>query len=487
MTIDKQGCCARCGAMLRRRSGQRGQAWCDPCRRAGPDPRRDLPAGFYFQDPVAAALGDYDFRTVFRRIRMATSWPQQTLAEVTGLEQSRISAIERGVRPLRDVAVVAQVATRLGIPAILLGFGATVGAAGADGRKLVSWVDRRDFVQYVGTLALSATGVAGLDVDRLITLLPFADPTGTRHIGLADVEALERATAEYERVLHTYGGGYACDVATAHFRATLPLLNAQADPAVRTRLHAATAHLALQAGYMSFDLEQHESARRLFLAGMEIAQGAQDPVTTDLSAHICGNMARQALRLQRPDEALRLVRIGQAVSQGAHPVSPDTATALHTNLAFAYAAQGDIRHTERALGDAEQEFTEIDLANASPWACVDGPVKLITWQGHARYELGRACGDKDSLKRAIPALIDVTGNPRALSVAAYLPDLAGAHALTGDIDRAVQIGHQAAEMASSMHSRLALGQLRTLSAVLEPLNSSPGVSELRERLHLTAA
>jgi hypothetical protein len=58
VTIEKLGCCARCGALLRRDSGQRGQAWCDPCRRAGPDPRRDLPPRFYFEDSMAAALSE---------------------------------------------------------------------------------------------------------------------------------------------------------------------------------------------------------------------------------------------------------------------------------------------------------------------------------------------------------------------------------------------------------------------------------------------
>ncbi|MGH3720019.1 MAG: hypothetical protein ACRDRI_14500 [Pseudonocardiaceae bacterium] len=42
------GCCTRCGVPLRR-TRRRGQAWCDPCQRTGPDPRRDLPAGFHFQ------------------------------------------------------------------------------------------------------------------------------------------------------------------------------------------------------------------------------------------------------------------------------------------------------------------------------------------------------------------------------------------------------------------------------------------------------
>jgi transcriptional regulator with XRE-family HTH domain len=157
-----QGCCARCGA-------QPSSVWCDPCRRAGPDPRRELPAGFYFQDSVAAAVIDYDFGAVFRRVRAHTGWSQQALADLVGLDQTRISAIERGVRRLRDVALVAQVATALGIPPVLLGFGkpgTTVGQARGDGREWVSWVDRRDFVQQVAALALGVGGMAGLDIDE---------------------------------------------------------------------------------------------------------------------------------------------------------------------------------------------------------------------------------------------------------------------------------------------------------------------------------
>ncbi|MGH3936059.1 MAG: helix-turn-helix domain-containing protein [Pseudonocardiaceae bacterium] len=129
--------CTRCQAELRR-IRRSDAALCDPCRRVGPDPRRELPPGFFFQDPLVAALADYDFGVVFRRVRAATGWSQQTLASLVGLDQTRISAIERGVGRLRDVALVAQVATALWIPPALLGFGTTVGAAGGEGRKLVS-------------------------------------------------------------------------------------------------------------------------------------------------------------------------------------------------------------------------------------------------------------------------------------------------------------------------------------------------------------
>jgi transcriptional regulator with XRE-family HTH domain len=81
-----------------------------------------LPEGFYFQDRIVAALADYDFGTLFRAVRMATGWSQQTLGELVGLDQHRISAIERDVRRLRDVALIAQGRQRLVHPSRSAGF-----------------------------------------------------------------------------------------------------------------------------------------------------------------------------------------------------------------------------------------------------------------------------------------------------------------------------------------------------------------------------
>ena len=179
MTTNGQGC-ARCGARLRHHGRSGTRDWCDPCRRAGPDPRLDLPTGFYRQDRVVAALADYDFGALFRGAGAAAGGPHPTLGELGGRGQHRVSAIERGARRLRDVALVAQAATGLCIPPALLGFGGcatTVGVAGGNRRELVSWVDRRDFVQQAAALALGVAGITALDIDRLTALLPHADPT----------------------------------------------------------------------------------------------------------------------------------------------------------------------------------------------------------------------------------------------------------------------------------------------------------------------
>ncbi|MGH3833934.1 MAG: helix-turn-helix domain-containing protein [Pseudonocardiaceae bacterium] len=219
-----------------------------PTRRppVGPAP------GFYDQAPLPIALEGLDFGAVFLAIRAHTHWSQQTLGEYLGFEQCQVSHIENGKRSLHDLATAIRVANRLAIPAGRLGFahGITVGHRTTTGRK-GSGVDRRDFVEHVGALTLGAG--AGLDIDRLIALLPHAEPTGTRHIGAADVEAIEQATAAFRSQDFTHGSGRARDVAVTQLRVTLPLLDAQVAPEVRPRLLLSTADLATQAGWMAFE------------------------------------------------------------------------------------------------------------------------------------------------------------------------------------------------------------------------------------------
>lgn len=463
---------------------------CDPCHRAGPDPRRELPAGFYLQDPILAALADYDFGTVFRTVRAHTGWSQQTLGNLVGLDQTRVSAIERGVCRLRDVALVARAATGLWIPSALLGFGATVGEAGVAGRKGVSWVDRRDFVQHIAALALGVTGVTGLDLDRLAALLPHADPTGTRHIDAADVEAIEQATATFRRQDFAQGSGLSQAAAVTQLRSVLPLLDAQATAGVRSRLLVATADLALQAGYMSFDVLRHEAARRLWMIGLALARAAEDPQGSDLTVYLLYDMALQAVHLDRPDEALRLVHLGHAAAAGPHPMSASTSCCLVSIQARAHAAQGDAAGCDRALGQAVELVSTIDPVTTPPWGAHAGEAGMSGYHGAAHYTLGLAGGDPGAAARAVPLLRHAVGNFGAGYTrlrALYLPDLAGAHALAGDTDTAVTVGHQAIDVVTALHSPRAYDRLRILNTTLEPLHTSAGVAELRGRLTALAA
>jgi transcriptional regulator with XRE-family HTH domain len=80
-----------------------------------------LPAGFYANPDVVAALADYEFGRFFRIVRTDLRMTQEQFGLLVGLAQSRICKIENGVR-LRDIESVARVASVLGTPPDLLGF-----------------------------------------------------------------------------------------------------------------------------------------------------------------------------------------------------------------------------------------------------------------------------------------------------------------------------------------------------------------------------
>ncbi|MGH3869876.1 MAG: hypothetical protein ACRDQ4_28005, partial [Pseudonocardiaceae bacterium] len=351
-----------------------------------------------------------------------------------------------------------------------------------------SAVYRRNFVEHITGLTIGA-GVAGLDIDRLTALLPQAEPTGTRHVSAADVQAIEQATAEFTRQDFAHGSGIARDTAVAHLTATLPLLGAEVTPDVRPRLYLATARLATQAGWMSFDVKRDDAARRLWLIGLDIARTADHPQGSDLTVYLLADMALQAVRLGRPDEALHLVHLGHITAAGPHPVSASTISLLASIQARAHAAQGDAGGCDRALGQALENVAAIDPATAPPWTAYLGDTGVPGHQGTVHYTLALRSRDPRAASRAVPLLGQAMGfgpgygRVRAL----YLPDLAGAHAIAGDIDTGVTLGHQAIDAVTALHSPRAYDRLRVLNTALEPLHTSAGVAELRDRLASTAA
>jgi hypothetical protein len=158
--------------------------------------------------------------------------------------------------------------------------------------------------------------------------------------------------------------------------------------------------------------------------------------------------------------------------------------------AQAYAVAGNAVGCDRALGQAEERFTAIDPATRPPWGAHLDSVDLAACRGNAYHELAFTRGDPRTAAQAVPLLghaVDHFGPAYARAQAIYLPDLAGAYALGGDADTAVAVGHQAVDAVTAVSSPRAHDRLHTLHTVLEPLHTSPGVAELRDRLTATAA
>lgn len=479
MTSDAGHRCRSCGCGLRR--GHLG-VLCDPCTRAARSYAQcPVPDGFYDTPAMRTALANYDFGPVFRAVRLQAALSQEELGFLIGLSQPRVSAVERGEHRLRDVSVVARIAAALGIPAPLLGFHSS--PAGSVNAQEVSWVDRRDFFSAVTAITLGV----GLhpELARLEALLPVrSDPPTPHRIGAADVEAIQETTAAFRLSDYRHGGGLSRAAAVAQLGYVLQLQDAQCTDPVRAHLLLATADLAMAAAWMTYDVEQHEAARRLWMIALDTARRADHARSADLTVILLLDLAHQALHLERPDEALRLVQLGAATATShRYPVSASSRSYIAATMAWCHASLGDADPCERALGDAQDFYANADPATAPPWAAHVIPAEIAAQHGHSFFVLAQA------QPRYAPAAIehlrdavDGFGPTYARSRAVNLPGLAGSYFRIGELDSAVTIGHEAVTEISTLSSKRAYARLRTLADTAAPFEHDAGVAELRHRI-----
>jgi transcriptional regulator with XRE-family HTH domain len=432
---------------------------------------------------LRAVLAAYDFGPVFRAVRQAGKLSQEELGLLVGLSQARVSDVERGRHRLRSVAVIARVAGGLGIPGRLLGFDPTT-AGSVKRDEEVRWVDRRDFFTTVTAITLGMDTFP--DLERLEALLPHqSDPPTPRRIGAADVAAIEGATAAFRLSDRRHGGGLSRAAAVAQLGYVLKLQDAACSDQVRADLLLATADLAGTAAWMTYDVEQHDAARRLWMIALDTARQADDhPRSTDLTVHMLQDMVHQALHLGRPEEALRLVQLGAATATNrAYPVNASTRSYIATNLAWCHASLGEAESCHRALDQAQQIYTNADPATVPPWAAHIVPAAIAAQHGHSLFLLSRT--DPGYAPAAIEHLRSAVGGyarDSARSRAAHLPGLAGSYFLAGEVDSAIATGHEAVTAISTLSSTRAYARLRTLADTAEPHRHQPDVAELRERI-----
>ncbi|MCA1705382.1 MAG: aminoglycoside phosphotransferase family protein [Actinobacteria bacterium] len=252
--------------------------------------------------------------------------------------------------------------------------------------------------------------------------------------------------------------------AIAQLRSVLRLRAAAASLAIRVRLEIAAADLAMLAAWCSYDVEQHEQARRLWTVALELCRHTEHPRAADLAVDVLLDIAHQSLHLMRPDEALRLAGFGFTVESNSPGVVSDATRSYIANVqSWSYAVLGDITACERALGRAEQHFAAVDPGTAPSWAAHVDFAEFAAQQGHAWYLL--SVTQPDAAARAVPLLAAATGaqgSDYARTRAVNLAGLAGSYARADDIDAAVNIGRRALEEISRTSSVRAYRRLRML-------------------------
>jgi transcriptional regulator with XRE-family HTH domain len=462
-----------------------------PCANLAKVAKR-IPVGFYETPKLRAALSDCDFGPVFSAVRKQAHLSQTELGSLVDLTQSRVSAVERGERGIGHIKLVARVATRLGIPAHLLGF-----AADSDGNltgKEVSWVDRRDFI----TLVTAATLGSNLhpELARLGSVLPGRLAPVTRpRIGEADVEAIESITDGFRRWDLAHGGGLCRSAALAQLHQVRTLKDAVCSPEVRTRLLVATAELSSMAGWLTYDVEDHDAARRLWTFALDMARRGEDhPRSTDLTISILLDMAHQALHLHRPGEALQFTRLAEAsASNRRYPASLTAQAYISAVLGWCRASLGEAEPTRRAIGESQERYGQAESSPTPPWANFHGSgwptnAEITAQQGYSLYLL--ALSDRRFAPEAVEKLtVAVSGYSAAheRSRAVNLPPLASAQFLAGDTTAALDTSRQAITAISGLSSVRCYARLRNVDTVAADFADQADVAQLRADLETALA
>ena len=284
-------------------------------------------------------------------------------------------------------------------------------------------VRRREFGKLA--TAVTVTAVGGW---------PFGE-----HIGQADARRLLTAVDELVKQDQQTGGGALVRPALellAHAKHTLD--TASYDTTAGNAFASATGHLAVQAGWLAYDADLHQLARRCYGDALALAGEAGDE---DLVAHTCLNAANQSIALARngpgsPHHALKLIDRARVLTRGRPPGRIHALIAVRE--AQAQGLLGERRGFGRAVAtawrEAEQAIDFEPLEECPQWLRFVTPAEVL---GHEARGYGRIGEARKCIELLEAAATEETGTRNAVHTRAWM---AAAHARTGDIPTAVAVG-----------------------------------------------
>ncbi|MEZ0072256.1 helix-turn-helix domain-containing protein [Planotetraspora sp. GP83] len=304
------------------------------------------------------------------------------------------------------------------------------------------------------------------------------DSPSAGRIGMEEVAQLETAVDVFRTWEHSYGGGLARKAVIGQLAEVSELLKDGLPGPIALRVFGVMARLAKIAANMSWDSGLQGVAQHYYVLGLQAAQPTKD---RRFGAGILASMARQLLYLDRPGDALELVRLALdgTRTKGAGRLR----AMLHTREAWAYAGLGRVEAFRRATGTAEEALTgasddEGGSFDEAELAGVTGGRYLDLARNDVRFA--------DEAVTYIQRAIDLRARSAGRSLALDYTGLAHAHMIRGDVDAAVIAGGAAAAAAGRVTSDRVRAQLRHLDQALAE-RPAAGVADLRARLQSATA
>ncbi|MEV5412124.1 helix-turn-helix transcriptional regulator [Thermopolyspora sp. NPDC052614] len=297
-------------------------------------------------------------------------------------------------------------------------------------------------------------------------------------IGNDEVERLEQTVSVFRSWDDSHGGGLARKAVIGQLNEVADLLRESHPRHITVRLFSVLAQLAKIAATMSWDCGMQTAAQKYYVLGLQASKPTGD---RSFGAGVLASMARQLLCLDKPHDALELVRL--ALDGVGTTATPRLRAMLHTREAWAYAKLGRAEAFKRATGAAEEAFSEVRLDDADPeWITYFDEAELAGVTGHRYLELSfqNIRYTTHALTR-IGRALELRKRSSMRSFALDQLGLAHVHLLKGDVDEAVAVAGTAMESVGQVQSDRVRVKLRKIYVEISK-RRDPVVSGLREQL-----
>ncbi|WP_030105616.1 hypothetical protein [Actinoalloteichus caeruleus] len=273
--------------------------------------------------------GAYDAESIRRLLRGKVTWPHPDYR-----------AALRSVFRVRSDSDIGFYSTRRRTTAKLRGE-----------REKEEDVRRIDFLR--GLAAVTGSALTGGSLAATLDDAARTTATAPQVIGKEHVAQVRDATALLRSSDHA-GTPLSLQAMAGQLRWAVELLDASASHQDRVDLHAEVGNLAEVVGWAYFDQGHHHSADRYFRIGLHCADVAG---SWWLRSEILSDMARQAIYIGQPDEALTLLGAARVREDRISPLRRANLSAVQ---ARAHGALGNAEECLRSVKQAEDHFNQHD-------------------------------------------------------------------------------------------------------------------------------
>ncbi|MEV0372785.1 XRE family transcriptional regulator [Streptomyces sp. NPDC050636] len=237
------------------------------------------------------------------------------------------------------------------------------------------------------------------------------------------------------------------------------------------QVFATAAALTEMAGWMAHDSGRDDLGAQHFARALPLARTSGD---LPLAANIAASRSHLALHTGDPAAAAHWARMGLSLV-GKGPRIASLTARLHAMQARGLAAGGQHTAARRAL-DAAHSDLETSSDAVHPWLSPFDSASLASESALVMWDLQQYEVALRHAERAIALRED----GRARSLAFSRITLVGIHAQRGDLDVAVQVGHELLTTSPTLGSVRVIHQLHDLRRLLEPYRAYVPVRDYLE-------